>query len=325
MNGRPDGCPDPERFCISGIGVVSGHGTGGRDAALRLRDRFLLPGCTLPGELPSLAPDYSALLGSRGLRLMSRGTQSLLAASRLALDDAGLPVLPESAGTRFGVVVGTSTANAAVVADFDRTTLREGPQAVNPAVFPQTVWNSPSSQVAIRFGLHGANLTVCTGRAGGLDAILTALLLLRRGRENAVLAGGFEELSPLFRVLFESADPGVPRIPLSEGAVVLSIERLSSAQARGAVPIALLDAGPEVARDGMMARIWRIGGGEDAARSAVPADIPAVDLERAAGRSGGMAGALAASLAARGHGGPESVVAWSTTGRASTLRVMPLR
>jgi 3-oxoacyl-[acyl-carrier-protein] synthase II len=317
-----DGCAGG-RFCVTGIGVVSAHGTGGREAALEIRRRLLAASSPPGGDLPLADPDYAALLGPRGLRLMSRATQSLLAAARLAIADAGLPDLPEAAGTRFGGAFGTVTSNAAVVADFDRTTLAEGPAAVNPGLFPQTVWNGPAGQAAIRFGLHGANLTVCTGETSGLEAVLAALLLLRRGRERAMLAGGFEELTPLFRVLHPGGADG-PKPPLSEGAAVLAIEALAAAESRGARPLAILEL-PEGPGPEAPSRRWIVGGtegaGPESPRPATPA--PRVLLEAAIGRAGGLDGALAVAAAAVGDGGAESVEAGSRGG--VSLLVKPLR
>lgn len=307
-----------ETFCITGIGMVTGHGTGGREAALAARRR-ILAGEGPCGDVPLDDPDYSLYLGPRGLRLLSRGTLSVLAAARLALADAGLPDQGGAQGTQAGVVIGSAAANAGLVADFDRVALKEGPMAVNPALFPQTVWNSPSSQIAIRFGLIGANLTVCAGLAGGLHAVLTALLLLRRGRERVVLAGGFEELSPLYRVLFGAGEPGMPAgMPLSEGAVVLVLEERSLACERGASPLAVLAEGVPAPP----ARAWRLG--EAGAAHGGPEGCASVDLYRAAGCGGGMSGALAAALAARGEGAPESVVAQDGDGRFASLLVSPL-
>lgn len=255
--------------CVTGVGVLTAHAAGGREAVRGLRSR-ILAGEHCGGTEDALlgTVDFTVLLGSRGLRHMSRGTLALLGASRLALRDAGLADEPARDGNSIGVAVGSATATAGLVADFDRTTLAEGPLATNPALFPQTVWNGASSQVAIRFGLRGANLTVSTGLNSGVEALLAAVRLIRRSRAQVVLAGGFEEITPFFRVLF--ADPrNVPHLPtfplgqrerggeanpgtlkadntcprLSEGAAVLVLERQSAAAARGIGPLAVIRAG----------------------------------------------------------------------------------
>jgi 3-oxoacyl-(acyl-carrier-protein) synthase len=79
---------------------------------------------------------------------------------------------------------------------FDRETWQEGPRFVDATLFPNTVINSPAGFVSIFFGLGGPNTTIADGAASSLAALDYASTLLRRGRADAVLAGGFEELSP---------------------------------------------------------------------------------------------------------------------------------
>jgi 3-oxoacyl-[acyl-carrier-protein] synthase II len=291
------------------------------------------------GDLPLGEVDFAALLGGRGLRHMSRGTLALLAASGLALRDAGLADETARDADATGVTAGSATATAGLVAAFDRTTLAEGPQAVNPAIFPQTVWNGASSQVAIRFGLRGANLTVSTGLNSGVEAVLAGVRLIRGDRARVVLAGGFEEITPFFRVLF-AREGGGADIRLSEGAAVLVLERRSAAAARGVSPLAAIRAGRsafapipgssgarlrslvgEVLRAGdgaAPARTWCLGAGAAAA-----ADGVAVDLDAVAGCGGGLSGALAAALAAAGAVSPELVAATDGTARVAALLLGP--
>ena len=70
----------------------------------------------------------------------------------------------------------------------------DSPRYVNPSHFPNTVINSPASQVSIRFKLKGFNSTVSTGLCAGLDALVYATDFIRMGRANAVFSGGVEEL-----------------------------------------------------------------------------------------------------------------------------------
>lgn len=314
---------------VTGLGLVTPWGAGGRDLAARLRAGMAagpIPGRAAAEDLVMADFDARAILGPRGLRHLTAGTRYLLGAARLALEDAGFSSEGE-APAGGGVAVGTVTGTAALVAEFDRFTLREGPQAVNPGVFPQTVWNSPSSQVAIRFGLGGPNLTVATGHTSGLDAVRAAGDLCRDGRSPLFLAGGFEELTPLFRALFP--EPPGRAYPLAEGAAVLVLEDGEAALARGASPLAGLHRGwsefdPER---------------EDESRTAPPAGVWAVDLSDGgehtapaggkialvskAGAGGGFTGALAAALAAApgGPGGTETVLGDDGAGQRSCLPV----
>jgi 3-oxoacyl-[acyl-carrier-protein] synthase II len=331
-----------DQVWITGIGLLTAQATGGRDAALGQRARIL--DAEDPGDaagLPLGDVDFAALLGSRGLRHMSRGTLALLAAARLALEDAGLDDATAYDVNDIGVAAGTATATAGQVADFDRTTLVEGPQAVNPAIFPQTVWNGPACQVAIRFGLRGPNLTVCSGLLSGYEAILAAARLIRRSRARIVLAGGFEEITPYFQVLFEDrAGRATPR--LSEGAAVLVLEQRSAAEARGARPLAVLHAGRSafVPAPGSLGKRMRSCVADVAGVAGSIAGAPvrswcygaaalsnaqsaAIDLQAAAGCGGGLSGALAVALAAAHPASPEFVTADDGASRVAALLVGP--
>jgi 3-oxoacyl-[acyl-carrier-protein] synthase II len=115
------------------------------------------------------------------------------AAAKLALEDAGLQITEEN--THFiGVSIGTTFGSLHSIAEFDKQGLIEGPKYVNPSHFPNTVINSPASQVSIRFRIKGFNTTISTGFCAGLDAVSYAVDFIRLGRADIVLAGGVEEL-----------------------------------------------------------------------------------------------------------------------------------
>jgi 3-oxoacyl-[acyl-carrier-protein] synthase II len=78
--------------------------------------------------------------------------------------------------------------------DFDKESLCEGAQYVNPALFSNTVINSPASQVSLRFKIKGLNATIATGWTASLEALRYAFDFLRQGRLKVVLAGGVEEM-----------------------------------------------------------------------------------------------------------------------------------
>jgi 3-oxoacyl-(acyl-carrier-protein) synthase len=109
------------------------------------------------------------------------------------LEDAGLQVTEENTHS-IGVSIGTTFGSLHSIAEFDRQGLIEGPKYVNPSHFPNTVINSPASQVSIRFMIKGFNTTISTGFCAGLDAVSYAVDFIRLGRADIVLAGGVEEL-----------------------------------------------------------------------------------------------------------------------------------
>ena len=149
-----------------------------------------------------------------------------------------------------GVSIGTTFGSLHSISQFDRDGLIDGPKYVNPSHFPNTVINSPASQVSIRFGIKGFNTTVSTGLCAGLDAVSYASDFIRLERADVVLAGGVEELcEETFRGFYQlgclSGADGSPPLCcpfdarrngtiLSEGAAVLVLENEQHALGRGA-------------------------------------------------------------------------------------------
>ena len=123
---------------------------------------------------------------------------------------------------------------------------------MNPALFPNTVINSPASQISIRFVIKGFNTTIATGFTSSLDALKYACDFIDFGRARAVLVGGVEELClqtylGFYKLSFLSgskADTGPELscpfdkrrngIVFGEGASTILIEDLEHALARGA-------------------------------------------------------------------------------------------
>jgi len=117
----------------------------------------------------------------------------LCSAARLAINDGGLELI-DTAAYSTGVSIGATFGSLHSIGQFDRSRLLEGPKAVNPSLFPNTVINSPASHVSIRFGIKGFNTTISTGFCASLDAVIYAADFIRLNRAEAVLAGGVEEL-----------------------------------------------------------------------------------------------------------------------------------
>lgn len=247
------------RVVITGIGVVSPIGIG--------RERFwssLAAGRSGIGpvesfDLGTMRPrlggqirdfDPHAILGRKGLRLLDRTTLLALSASKLALEDGGYDVEQRGAAT-IGCVLGSTMGSLSSRFNFFREALTNGPRSVNPALFPNTVVNSPASQISIRLGIRGFNTTISNGFVSSLDALEYGAHFIRSRRARAVLAGGAEELSEGgYRVLHAagllagSREGALERsLPFDrrrngcvfgEGSVMLLLESLEEAQERGA-------------------------------------------------------------------------------------------
>ncbi len=195
---------DKKRIVITGIGVVAPNGIGKEEfwnncaaGVSGIRPITLFNAskyhCRYAGEISDFKPaDY---LGPKGLRNLDRTTLLAMVAANLALEDSALSVTKENRD-RIGVVLGSTMGSVRSTSEFDKSSLVDGPRYVNPGLFPNTVMNSPASQVAIRLGVRGLNSTVATGFTAGVDALGYAFDMIRFGRADAILVGGSEELSP---------------------------------------------------------------------------------------------------------------------------------
>jgi 3-oxoacyl-[acyl-carrier-protein] synthase II len=242
---------------VSGIGIISPIGIGKEEywhglqrgkTGFRTVSLFNTSALNVhsAGEIGDFDPIL--LLGKKGLRTLDRSTRLISAAAKLALEDAGLQITQENTHS-IGVSIGTTFGGLHSIAEFDKQGLIEGPKYVNPSHFPNTVINSPASQVSIRFQIKGFNTTVSTGFCAGLDAVSYAVDFIRLGRADIVLAGGVEELCEetflgFYKLGCLSGMDGTEPLCcpfdarrngtiFSEGAAVLIIEEENHARQRG--------------------------------------------------------------------------------------------
>ena len=193
-----------KRIVITGIGVIASTGVGKSEFFNSLKEgRSGMKEVTLfdtdttrskmAGEISNFDP--KSILGPKGIRNLDRTTLLAMSASKLALDDAGIASpLSEEETDYFGVSLGSTLGSVWSISEFDKVSLREGPRAVNPALFPNTVINSPASHISIKFNIQGFNSTISTGFCSSLDAIYYAINQIELYEYHTVLTGGVEEL-----------------------------------------------------------------------------------------------------------------------------------
>lgn len=236
---------DKKRVVITGLGVISSVGIG-KDAFIENISQGvsgIKPIATfdttpfkakLGAEINNFSPE--AILGAKGLRTFDRSIKLVLAAAKLALDDSSLEITEENSRD-CGLAIGSTLGSVSSICDFDKTALTEGVRYVNPALFPNTVINSPASQVSIKFNIKGFNITIATGFSASLDAINYSLGALRFDRAKITLSGGVEEFCiQTFLGFYKTgclADSG-DGIILGEGAAMIVLEELDAALARKA-------------------------------------------------------------------------------------------
>ena len=124
----------------------------------------------------------------------------------------------------------------------------EGPDAVDPLLFSETVFNAPASLLSIKLGIYGPCIAVPMSKGGVGSIIVQAINFLNLGIIDYALVGAAEELSHLVReayyhlgVLSPSDDYPEGSRPfdktrngfvLSEGAAFVLLEKYETAKTR---------------------------------------------------------------------------------------------
>jgi len=244
---------------ITGLGILAPNGKGKEEYWRSLREGR--PGyapvtlfdakdlrVNMAGEVKDF--DATVYMGKKGLRSLDRATKLLVSASKLAVVDTGFAITDENTDD-VGVCVGTTFGSLKSISDFDTVAITEGPRATNPALFPNTVINSPASQVSIWNNIQGFNTTIATGFTSSIDAMSYAYDFLRLERVKLVFAGSVEEMcfqtyygfyllkflsgsregEPFLNCPFDKRRNG---ITFSEGAGLMAFEDYAHAKTRGA-------------------------------------------------------------------------------------------
>jgi 3-oxoacyl-[acyl-carrier-protein] synthase II len=214
---------------------------------------------------------------------MERFSQFALAASKMALDQAGLD-LEKIDRDMFGVIIGSGVGGLSIIEEQHLILLDKGPKRITPFLIPMLIINMASGMVAMNFGLKGPNTAISTACATGTHSIGDAFRIVQRGDASLMLAGGSEAaLTPMgvagfcaMRALSTSFNDQPERASrpfdrnrdgfvMAEGAGVVLLEELEHAKKRGAVILG------EIIGYGMSADAYHITApspdGDGAARS----------------------------------------------------------
>ena len=192
--------------------------------------------------------DLSQWISAAAGRRMSAPSKFAVAAARMAVADAGAL---DPSGLRTAVVMSNALGAVDYTERLLRTAILDGPTAVSPFTFTESVANAAAAQVAIACQAQGTNLTVVQREAGILTAVGRGAAEVASGRADIALVGGVEEMPPIMHALFDrmealarpASDGGEVARPFdrrrsgfiaAEGAVVLVLEDEERARSRGA-------------------------------------------------------------------------------------------
>jgi 3-oxoacyl-[acyl-carrier-protein] synthase II len=248
------------RVVVTGLGAVSPLGIGvpalwdglvaGRSGVRRVQ-HFDTENLTvkIAAEVPDFDPKQ--FMDSKSARRMDRFAQFAVAATREALEDAGLEVTDENR-ERIAIVINTGGGGIPSIEANVTAMAVSGPSRVGPLVIPMFAPNMASSQVSITFGILGPTITSAAACASGVQAYVDAVRLLHYGEADVVITGGTEagitpvaltSLSHMHALSHRNDDPQRASRPFDadrdgfvfgEGAGILILETEEHAARRGA-------------------------------------------------------------------------------------------
>lgn len=195
-----------ESVVITGVGVISPLGTGkeafwqglveGRDgiAEIAAFDTTLFRS-KKAGFVHGFNP--KAFIKPLKIRRLDRASQFAIAASRMALDDAGLTIGEDVSPERTGIILGSGFCGVVSSEAFHRGQVLRGPGDLNPILFPSTVPNAAASNTSIELGIKGPNSTVVQSFCTAEAALLFACQQVLAKRADVIVTGGVDELSAI--------------------------------------------------------------------------------------------------------------------------------
>lgn len=195
--------------------------------------------------------DIEQYIERKEARKMDRFTHYALAASIMAMEDAGLEKLDEELSLRTGVWIGSGIGGMETHEQQFEMFQKRGYRRVSPFFVPMMIPDMASGQVSIHFGAKGINSCSVTACASGTNSIGDAFEVIRRGDADVMITGGAEAPITTMAVagfcankaLSLNPDPSTASRPfdadrdgfiIGEGAGILILEEYDHAVKRGA-------------------------------------------------------------------------------------------
>ena len=169
----------------------------------------------------------------RGLPEADRLTTYLLAALDYDLG-AFLSELCDQERERVGVALGSAYGHLSKYFGYFEVGTEQGYQLVNPRYFPTTLPNWSTVSVSDTYSLWGSSTPVASGLTAGVEAIAYAAGAIRNGEEEAMIAGGYDEINPYNMRVLETVTTASP----GEGVGVLLLQSADAATASEREPLA---------------------------------------------------------------------------------------
>jgi 3-oxoacyl-[acyl-carrier-protein] synthase II len=203
----------------------------------------------IAAEVKGFAPEE--FMDKKEARRMGRYSQFAIAASQMAVKDAGIQIGEGIQPERVGVWIGSGIGGLAEFEEQHRKFIEKGQRRVNPFTIPMFIPDMAAGQVSISIGAKGINNCSVTACASGANSIGDAFRVIQKGDVDVMIAGGTEATITAMTVagfsnmtaLSKNPDPSTASRPfdknrdgfvIGEGAGILVLEELEHALARGA-------------------------------------------------------------------------------------------
>ncbi|OIK13809.1 beta-ketoacyl-[acyl-carrier-protein] synthase II [Bacillus sp. MUM 116] len=203
----------------------------------------------IAAEVKNFAPEE--FMDKKEARRMGRYSQFAVAASKMAVRDAGIEIGVNIQPERVGVWIGSGIGGLGEFEEQHRKFIEKGQRRVNPFTIPMFIPDMAAGQVSIELGAKGINNCSVTACASGANSIGDAFRAIQKGDVEMMIAGGTEATITEMTVagfsnmtaLSKNPDPNSASRPfdknrdgfvIGEGAGILVLEELEHALARGA-------------------------------------------------------------------------------------------
>jgi len=247
------------RVVITGLGAVTPIGIGvenfveglktGRNGISRVTSFDVTD---FRSKLAGTVKDFQAedWIDRKSARRMDRFTQFGLAASAMAIEDAGLESISFDKN-RAGVIIGSGIGGSQAIEEGHTMLLQEGPRRLSPFFVSRLLVNMAACMVSIKHGLKGPLSAPSVACSTGSNAIGDAFRILQRGDADIMIAGSSEAcVTPLPWGCFCATRSMTPNdnedtacrpfdknrdgFVMGEGAGIVVLENLKHALERGA-------------------------------------------------------------------------------------------
>jgi 3-oxoacyl-[acyl-carrier-protein] synthase II len=203
----------------------------------------------IAGEVKGFNPDL--YIEKKEQKKMDTFIHYALACTKMALAHAKLEITPELA-EKTGCYVGVGMGGLPMIEEQFTRLKEKGPGRITPFFIPAVITNLASGQITIEHGLKGPNFSVTSACASGAHAIGESTRYIRDGICDIMIAGGSEAtvcamaiggFAAMKALSTRNDEPERASRPwdkdrdgfvLAEGATIMILESLESAEKRGA-------------------------------------------------------------------------------------------